>query len=127
MNTDKFYVINNNIVTNVIVCTEEFAAKNNLIRFPVMTEFGLVDNDWTYINGEFLPPPRNILKEWEVVRINRDVLLAQSDLYVMPDRWQTYTPEQQQAISNYRQELRDITSKFIDPKEVVFPKLLEFL
>lgn len=125
MATDRFYVIKNNIVTNIIVCEESYAAAHNLIRCPVYTEYGTVDINWTQIDKTFLPPPRDILAEWDTVRVKRNGLLAGSDLLMMPDRWQTFSNEKQQAISYYRQQLRDIPQKFIDPKEVVWPELPE--
>lgn len=121
MAADKFYVIENNIVTNIIVCEEEYAAKHGLLRFPFMTSLGVADLDWTRVDGTFLPPPRDILREWAVVRQKRNELLAFSDLWVMPDRWQAFSNEQQQALSHYRKTLREIPQTFIDPKEVVFP------
>ena len=39
----------------------------------------------------------------------------------MPDRWASYSLEKQQAWAKYREDLRTIKERFIDPKEVVFP------
>lgn len=121
MATDKYYVIENNIVTNLIVCTEEHAVKNKLIRCPVETEFGTVSLNWTYLDGKFLPPPRNILAEWSQVLNHRDMLLLESDRYILPDLWETYSTDQKSAWTTYRNDLRTIKERFIDPKEVVFP------
>lgn len=122
MATDKFYVINGNVVTNIIVCDEDYAAQNNLLRYPVVTQYGLADIDWTYIDNTFLPPPRDILNEWAAVRARRNTLLGESDFIVMlPDRWAALPREEQQAWIDYRQDLRDIPAKFIDPRDVVFP------
>lgn len=121
MATDKFYVIRNNVVENVIVCDDTYAQRHNLIKFPVNTSYGMADTNWTYIDGQFLPPPRDVLLEWSMIRQRRNALLVESDLYVMPDKWATYSIEKQQEWSHYRQELRDIPQKFVDPREVVFP------
>lgn len=123
MDADKFYVIKDNVVVNVAIFKEEDAARFKLKRYPIYTEFGTVGLDWTYIPQDdvFLPPPRNILAEWGRVRGMRDSLLTESDLYVMPDRWMTYTQDEQNAWAVYRQKLRSITNDFIDPKEVVWP------
>lgn len=123
MATDKFYIINGNVVSNLIVCTEEYAAQNKLIRHPVITEFGVASINWTYADGKFLPPPRDILGEWASVRERRNALLAASDVLVLPDRWSSFTPSQQETIARYRQTLRDIPQSFVDPKEVVFPDM----
>jgi hypothetical protein len=57
------------------------------------------------------------------VRNQRNVLLEASDNFALVDRWNTFTPTQQQAISNYRQNLRDLTSQPGFPTEVVWPEL----
>lgn len=122
MPTDKYYVIKDNVVTNIIVADDEYASRHNLIRHPVITQFGAAGIDWTFIDNTFLPPPRDVIKEWEEVREQRNQLLVMSDVFVAPDRWQTYTNEQQQALSYYRQKLRDLPQDFVDPQEVVYPQ-----
>lgn len=123
MDADKFYIIVDNVVQNVAVFREEDAARLNLKRVPIINEFGVVGMNWTYLPNEdrFLPPPRDILAEWAQIRGMRDGLLAESDMYVMPDRWATYTQDEQNAWIVYRQKLRTITNDFIDPLEVVWP------
>lgn len=44
------------------------------------------------------------------LRKKRDVLLNESDKFVTPDRWESYSSEKKAVISNYRQALRNITS-----------------
>ena len=121
MAAEKYYVIKYNVVQNVIICDDDTAQQLNLIKFPVTTSYGVADTNWTYIDGSFLPPPRDILAEWAAVRRKRDFLLAESDVAVLPDKWATYTTEQQQVWANYRQQLRDIPQNFVDPQEIVFP------
>lgn len=58
---------------------------------------------------------------WSSLREERNRLLAESDIYVVPDRWNTYTPEQQAAWSNYRQKLRDLPANTTDPFNPVWP------
>lgn len=123
MAIDKFYVIENNVVKNIALFEEGHARSLGLKRAPIAVDAGMVDIDWTYLPREdtFLPPPRNILVEWARVRNERNALLAESDLYLMPDRWVTYTQDEQHAWTVYRKALRDIPQTFIDPKEVVWP------
>ena len=123
MTIDKFYVIKNNVVENVALFEEGYARSLGLKRAPLIVDAGTVDIDWTYLPNDdtFLPPPRDILAEWGRIRATRDSLLLESDLYVMPDRWATYTQDEQYAWSQYRKALRDIPTTFIDPKEVVWP------
>jgi hypothetical protein len=123
MAIDKFYIIENNIVKNIALYHEEDAYKLKLKRAPIYTEFGMVDTGWTYLPAEdtYLPPPRDILAEWKRARSMRDALLFESDLYVLPDRWATYTQDEQHAWSVYRKTLRDIPQTYIDPNEIVWP------
>ena len=124
MAVDKFYVITNNVVVNIALYHEEDAQRIGLKRAPIITSLGIVDIDWTYLPNEntFLPPPRNILAEWSQIRAARNSSLIESDLYVMPDRWATYTQDEQHAWTVYRKALRDIPQTYLDPKEVVWPQ-----
>ena len=58
---------------------------------------------------------------WNSLRQDRNRLLADSDAYVLPDRWAVYTVEQQAAWSTYRQELRDLPENTTDPFNPVWP------
>lgn len=124
MATGTFYIIQDNIVVNIIVAEEQYAQNAKLKRCPIHTDLGIVDMGWVYLPQEdtFLPPPRDILAEWASVRNLRDTYLIESDLYVMPDRWATYNQDEQNAWIVYRKALRDIPQNFIDPKEVVWPQ-----
>lgn len=112
----KYAVIENNQVLNVVVSSPEFAAEQGWIPLQ-----GSAGTGWQYIDGQFLPPPRDIEAEWAAVRTQRDQLLVESDIYVLPDRWAALTLDQQQAWADYRQALRDIPQNFSDPADVVWP------
>jgi len=58
---------------------------------------------------------------WEILRAERNQALAESDSYVLPDRWARYTAEQQSSWSTYRQELRDLPQNTTDPFNPVWP------
>jgi hypothetical protein len=59
---------------------------------------------------------------WNRVRDRRDTLLTQSDILVLPDRWNSYTEQRQNDLSAYRQALRDITTQS-DPSNIDWPIL----
>lgn len=71
----------------------------------------------------YVPPTAAQLaaEEMAILREKRDALLRESDILVLPDRWVKYTPEQQKAISDYRQALRDLPANTPDPFKVVWP------
>lgn len=124
MAIDKFYVIENNVVTNLVLYEESEAAKLGLKRYPIVTDLGIVSTNWTYLPKEntFLPPPVDPMVGWIEVRANRNAYLIESDLYVMPDRWATYTEDEKIAWTVYRQTLRDIPQTFSKSSDVVWPK-----
>jgi hypothetical protein len=88
--------------------------------------------DWTVIDNALMDA-RRIVKDGDVIRAatdeeveaelaelrisslsrsmrwKRDKALEASDALVLPDRWATWTNEEQTAISVYRQALRDLT------------------
>ena len=74
---------------------------------------------WLYDkqNGFRQDPDVLILK----ARQHRDLLLKESDVYVLPDRWASMTSEQQAAWSAYRQALRDLTSQSGFPQAIDWP------
>lgn len=73
----------------------------------------------------YVPPTQEELNaaQMQVVISQRNVLLQQSDILVLPDRWATYTPQRQAEISAYRQALRDLPENITDPFNVTWPVL----
>jgi hypothetical protein len=119
----NYLIIENGVVTNIAASDPEFAASQGWIEHPGTNKDGvLIDKGFLYQNGDFVEPPRNIEFEWQQVRVKRNALLALSDISVLPDRWAVMTTEKQTAWSTYRQSLRDITTTFSDPKDVVWPE-----
>ena len=47
--------------------------------------------------------------DWDLVRTYRDAWLKESDLWMLVDRYNTLSDEQQTELVEYRQALRDIT------------------
>jgi len=58
--------------------------------------------------------------KWNNIRSNRNGFLAQTDWTQLPDV--ELTVELVQAMKVYRQQLRDITTDFTNPDDVVFPE-----
>lgn len=57
---------------------------------------------------------------FKAIRVERDRLLKLSDWTQLPDVFMS--SEQKQKWVTYRQELRDLPSKFTSVEEVVFPE-----
>lgn len=58
----------------------------------------------------------------EEIKHRRNVYLEKSDIYVLPDRWDTYTNEERSAWSTYRQALRDIPQQSEYPSIISWPQ-----
>lgn len=58
---------------------------------------------------------------WVVARWWRNALLAESDWSQVADN--SLSEEQRELWRSYRQELRNITSTYTDPREISFPDL----
>lgn len=73
----------------------------------------------------YVPPTQEELNaaQMQIVISQRNVLLQQSDILVLPDRWINYTPERQVEIATYRQALRDLPENITDPFNVTWPVL----
>jgi hypothetical protein len=122
METKKYAIVENGVVLNIVVATPEYAEEQGWVEAIDPTEDASgTEIGGLYEDGQFLPKPRDIEAEWAQVRTQRDALLEESDVYVLPDRWAAMTPEQQTAWSTYRQELRDIPETYSDPAEVIWP------
>jgi hypothetical protein len=61
--------------------------------------------------------PEQLMAE---IKYKRGELLAESDILVMPDKWDMYTQEQKNAWTVYRQALRDLPS-IVDVNNPVYP------
>ena len=66
----------------------------------------------------------NFQHKMEQVRIQRDVILSESDIeskILLVDFWNAQSDEYKNAWLNYRQALRDIPQTFENPYDVVWP------
>lgn len=55
--------------------------------------------------------------DWETVRAERDGLLLYSDMWMLVDKYNTLTIEQQTAINKFRENLRDLPSNYDNPND----------
>ena len=60
-------------------------------------------------------------EEWQKTRTLRNELLLQSDIYVLSDRWESYTDEQKIAWKNYRQDLRNLPQSVANANNIIWP------
>lgn len=113
----KYAIIENGKVANIVIATPEFAQEQGWIECP-----DGVDTGWTFDGvGEPLPPEPDAEKQAAQIRATRNGLLAQSDVYVLPDRWAAMNAEQQTAWATYRQALRDVPQQAGFPWDIRWP------
>jgi hypothetical protein len=60
-------------------------------------------------------------RAFEAMRKKRNELLAASDVFVLADRWDSYTEAERTAWANYRQALRDLPQTIDDINNIVWP------
>lgn len=114
----RYAIIEGGKVVNIAVATPEYAASQGWVELPEGVGIG-----WSFDgSGEPLPPPPDTEGEAARVRAERDKKLAESDVMVLPDRWNAMTTEQQQAWAAYRQALRDVPEQEGFPWNVQWPE-----
>ena len=115
----KYAIVENKKVVNIVIATPEFALEQGWVQCPDEVDIGWVMND----EGTVLPPQQepDIKKQSATIRSIRNGLLAQSDVYVLADRWAAMNAEQQAAWATYRQALRDVPQQAGFPWEVQWP------
>jgi hypothetical protein len=117
----KIYaIVENGIVVNMTAAEPSFARENpNWVDIASSKVDGIAIG-WSYTDGVFAPPARDLDAEWVEVRAQRDKLLSECDWVVIKAKeCGTNLPT---AWKDYRQALRDITTTFTSPEKVVFPE-----
>ena len=64
---------------------------------------------------------RETESQWNDMRSTRDNLLRDSDIYVLPDRWDDYTDAKKTEWKTYRQNLRDLPETTTDINNINWP------
>lgn len=119
---------------NILVATKTLESLGN---YFIQGEPETVDElyDSIYQDGDFEPTKATVDRaEFDAayatandafvagqVRFDRDKLLAESDIAVLPDRYNAMSDEEKAAWSDYRQALRDITAQSGFPHSITWP------
>lgn len=104
----------NHILWNWSFNDQEYSV-DPLAPIPIGDDAGTIF--WTVIDGMTEEDANQISNDhkWTEVRHQRDIKIAETDWWVLPDR--TATEEQ----LTYRQALRDVTDTYTSPDDVVWP------
>lgn len=95
-----------------------------------MIDFKMVDGELVALSEAEIAERNEREEAWNAaaaeralvsLRAQRDILLAQSDIYVLPDRWDSYTSIQKTQWATYRQALRDLPDNIADPLNPEWP------
>lgn len=106
---NRFAVIENGMVSNIVEATAEIALNNNWV------EAGDACIGDSYV-GETFSRPNQDEKKAANIRSQRDRILSSSDWTQVAD-----APVDQAAWATYRQELRDVPAQTGFPNEVTWP------
>lgn len=92
----------------------EYAIEENLVKEIITTR----DKTTEEIEKE---NQSQIEMKWHSVRFKRNNLLKESDIEILPDKWEIMDVEAKSLWSNYRKQLRDIPQIFSNPDEIIWP------
>lgn len=129
----------NNLYPNIsfpdVGIPDEFLTQNNLYK---VVEWLQIDSPFQYIHLLEKPILQNgivytveiknqtneeiLNNKWLEVRKQRDLLLAESDKYLLLDLWETYSDAHKNDIKQYRQYLRDIPQTSNGPFNISWPQ-----
>ncbi len=121
-------------ISNFYVLTDAELRKHGWLPVEERTHDGTLDVGYHVQSDKVLfiksiePDPAIVSSEketlesaWAGIRYERDVLLAESDKYVLFDIYEKFSSEKQQQIKIYRQQLRDIPQTYLSPEQLVWP------
>jgi hypothetical protein len=117
--------LRDNVVVNIVMIEPAVAEGSTAseetpsVYVDISTAGGECNIGYEFVDGEFVPPANLIEKQWEPIRQERNRLLAETDWVIIKAK-ETGT-NLSSAWKTYRQSLRDITTTFSSPEEVVFP------
>lgn len=92
----------------------EYIIEENIVKEMVSTR----DKTQEEIEKEL---QHQIESKWHSIRFQRDNLLKNSDLNILPDKWDEMSSETKLLWSLYRKQLRDIPQTFENPDSVIWP------
>lgn len=116
----EYLIVENGIITNVILSIKEEADLHGWID-PGENKYSI---GWKYENDTIIPPQYSLIEEkfWKEVRLKRNQLLQESDIYVLPDKWNSMTIEEQELWTTYRENLRNIPQNHEEPYIIEWPE-----
>lgn len=91
------YVIEENVVKEIIITRDK-------------TQEEIDKENQSIIDGK-----------WHSVRIKRNNLLKESDIEILPDKWENMDLHIKSSWSLYRTQLRNIPQTFSNPDEIIWP------
>ncbi|MEY2997871.1 MAG: Synechococcus phage [Bacteroidota bacterium] len=124
----NYAIINSeNIVENIVLAEPDFAVEQGWKAIP---EDQPVEIGWVYNGQNFIDSTTEEEEQilgWKIVRFKRDKLLKETDVFMLVDRFNSLTLEEQNSVTEYRRDLRDIPQNYLNYSEVVWPKEPDFL
>lgn len=124
----NYAIVNNeNIVENVVLAEPDFAAEQGWVEIPEEQKAGI---GWVYDGKIFIEPTIDEEEDqrvgWEAIRSKRNELLKETDVFMLVDRFDLLTLQEQNSMVEYRQELRDMPQSYSNYLEVIWPERPSF-
>jgi hypothetical protein len=117
LNSENFYNYFNRVQPSFDPYTE-IIEECTLQEYSIDHQKKTVIQEWKKRNFTEEEQKEYIKMRWEQIRVARNNFLKASDWTQSDDQ----PKELKTKWTQYRQELRDVTNKFDDPREVIFPK-----
>jgi hypothetical protein len=117
--------LRDNVVVNIVMMEPAVAEGTSANEdtpstyVDISTIGGECNIGYEIVDGQFAPPSDLIERQWGPIRKERDRLLCETDWIVIKAK--ESGSNLSAAWKTYRQSLRDITTTFATPEEVVFP------
>ena len=98
-------------IEDKVVVFKTYETDTTLTEIPDDISCGMTQNE----DGSFSSPPKSNEQLLYKIRLKRDQLLRETDVYALSDR------NLSDEVKKYRQDLRDLPALNSDPSKIVFP------
>jgi hypothetical protein len=98
-----------------IIVGTEYVIEENVVKEIITTR----NKTQEEIDNENLVDLQN---KWRCIRIERNNLLKESDIEILPDKWDEMDSNLKALWSNYRKALRDIPQINSNPDDIIWPE-----
>jgi hypothetical protein len=107
---------------DAFVVDNDAAAVDGLMCFQEVKSFPVNKSNKTVSFDKSAFDENKKIKDFVILRADRDKRLLDSDIDVLPDKWAAMNDDTKTAWTNYRQALRDLPENTADPTNITWPE-----